>query len=141
MSPSKTDLEKAPTCESSNSDTVTEDVVVAEHAAEVPVVTTPGPMDSTTFNIDQCVAEVIDVMNDRGRLISHRTQPLDGALVEENVLLESSDLPETCDLGNEVVVSLEGSSQSLDFMDSNQLVSSLLLHSCLPQNGGPVSSS
>lgn len=135
---SKTSLEnneKAPTCESSSGDLVTEAVVVAEHAAEVPVVTTP--MDSTTFNIDRCVAEVIDVMNDRGRL---QTQPV---LVEENVLLESSDLTETYDLvmGNEVVVSLEGSSQSLDFMDSNKLVSSLLLHNCLPKNGSRVSSS
>lgn len=139
LSLSKMDLEKVPKCESSRGDLINEDVVVADHAAEVPIVTTP--MGSAMFNIDRCVAEVIDVMKGRERF-SHPI-PLDGTLVEENVLLDSSDLAETHDMmmGNEVVVSLEGSSRSFDLMDSNELVSSLLLCSCLPQKGGRVSSS
>ena len=148
-------------CETSQSALVNEDVIVAEHGAEVPVVTTPLHCE---IDIQQCVADIIGVMekeihNQRPPLVTKEmssmsstlhTLPdsgplqsgddvMSGAMVEESVLLDSSDLHDDLVMGNEVVLSLEGSSQSYDLVDYNELLSSLLLHSCLPKNGGPVS--
>lgn len=71
-----------------------------------------------------------------------------GELVEERVLLDSITVQDADDggnaleelaMGHEVIVSMEGSSQSFEYLDSNELISSLLLYSCLPKNGGRVS--
>lgn len=179
-----------------------EEVVVAEHGAEVPVVTTP--LHCTAFDINQCVADIIGVVMDKQltEKCSNKTtregtatkittldscldstatkqlariqipsiscsssnersstsqtttglrQPqsdLSNMVVEESVLLDSSSLcdggggvvlPEDFAMGNEVVLSLEGSSESYNYMDSSELISNLLLHSCLPKNGGHIS--
>lgn len=154
-----------------------ERVVVADHGGEVPVVTTP--LDCTlTFDLDKCVADIINVVNSKDKQTANspcnlkiQTQTtvqvptaasappnacntvspgttchFDGeAIVEESVLIDSSNLHEEgllsdeLIMGNEVVVSLEGSSQALDYLDSSELISNLLLHSCLPQNGRRVS--
>lgn len=156
-----------------------EQVVVADHGGEVPVVTTP--LDSTvTFDLSKCVADLIDVVNSKDkdnnaeadapcnlksetqtRTIVQSPAALHEAVspgtmcdsnseaictVEESVLIDSSNLhdeglsTDELVMGNEVIVSLEGSSQSLDYyLDSSELISNLLLHSCLPQNGRRVS--
>ena len=174
-----TDVDMNKSVESKGS---TEDIVVAEHGAEVPVVTTP--LDCTmTLDLNKCVADIMGVVNSKEReldsdkiskaesphncskaenlatvqippsacLITNVTSTSipcsrDGEVViEESVLIDSSSfhqgdiLPDELVMGNEVVLSLEGSSQALDYLDSNELISNLLLHSCLPQNGCRVS--
>ena len=153
-------------CVESKGDIDEEQVVVADHGGEVPIVTTP--LDCTvTFDLNKCVADIIDVVGSKyeqnadnlTRVPSATSAPHDTAspgtvchfdheatcIVEESVLLDSSNLneeglfSEELAMGNEVVVSLEGSSQALDFLDSSELISNLLLHSCLPQNGRRVS--
>lgn len=137
-------------------------VVVADHGGEVPVVTTP--LDCTVAF--KCVADLMDIIGSKDKQNSNSnlesqaqatsalcnngtTCHFDGeatCIVEESVLLDSSNLhdegllSDELVMGNEVVVSLEGSSQqAFDCMDSSDLISNLLLHSCLPQNGRPVS--
>ena len=172
-----TDLDISKSVESKGDD---EEVVVEDHGAEVPVVT--APLDcSVTFDLDKCVADIIDVVNSKDKDMQSTNSPCnsnaettdkvpntasaplntclgtnastigatchyDGeAIVEESVLIDSSNLCEEdllsdeLIMGNEVVLSLEGSSQALDYMDSSELISNLLLHSCLPQNGRRVS--
>ena len=137
-------------------------VVVADHGGEVPVVTTP--LDCTVAF--KCVADLMDIIGSKDKQSANSnlesqaqatsalcnngtTCHFDGeatCIVEESVLLDSSNLhdegllSDELVMGNEVVVSLEGSSQqAFDCMDSSDLISNLLLHSCLPQNGRPVS--
>ena len=146
-------------------DYVHEELVVADHCGEVPVVTTP-PLH---IDMDQCVADIIRVMKQADfeqtyesstacanpSCLSTVCKSADTPLlansettVEECVLLDSSslqefdeELPEQVELamGNEVILSMEGSSQSYDYLDSSELLSSLLLHSCLPEKGRHIS--
>ena len=146
-------------------DYVHEELVVADHCGEVPVVTTP-PLH---IDMDQCVADIIRVMKQADfeqtyesstacanpSCLSTVCKSTDTPLlassettVEECVLLDSSslqefdeELPEQVELamGNEVILSMEGSSQSYDYLDSSELLSSLLLHSCLPEKGRHIS--
>lgn len=161
-----------------NKGDIDEEVVVEEHGAEVPVVTTPLDY-SVAFDLNKCVADIISVVNSKDKDVQNSNSPrsskatdqipnntstplgtclgtnasstgitrhYDGeAVVEESVLIDSSNLHEEgvlsdeLAMGNEVVLSLEGSSQQLDYVDTSELISNLLLHSCLPQNGGRVS--
>lgn len=157
-----TDVESDRTVESSG-EIDEKQVVVADHGGEVPVVTTP--LDCTVAF--KCVSDLMDIigLKDKQNADSNIESPaqttsaicnngatchFDGeantCIVEESVLLDSSNLhdegllSDELVMGNEVVVSLEGSSQqAFDYMDSSELISNLLLHSCLPQNGRPVS--
>ncbi len=154
-----TDVENDRSVESKGDICDEKQVVVADHGGEVPVVTTP--LDRTiAFDLNKCVADLMDVVCSKDKqnddspcnLESQNqsaTCHFDGeatCMIEESVLIDSSNLhdegllSDELVMGNEVVVSLEGSSQpSLDYLDSSELISNLLLHSCLPQNGRRVS--
>ena len=134
---------------SDNENDIANEVIVAEHGAEVPVVTTPLDSKTPLINIDQCVADIIRVAQHGGLKIGNNvcdssttvfpsgTTHASGRteIIEESVLLESSDLPQADSelvMGNEIIISTEGSSQMhmIDDLDNSKFISNLLLHSC-----------